>query len=171
MSVSRDFCSRGDLLTGVDVEVVMVDTVAGILRNYMPVAHWDSYTVDVLLRREGEIFGGACFLYDVRSWSSASTNHQAPTPQHVLVNVDLGISLRSSHGNHTSSGKSKHRNHGHRKLRMLVSDIIYVFYAVEGCIYPTCHDGSKLNLHSIIISTTDNFLHIWSQQNGLENVS
>ena len=53
----------------------------------------------------------------------------------------------------------------------LVSDIIYVFYAVEGCIYPTCHDGSKLNLHSIIISTTDNFLHIWSQQNGLENVS
>ena len=60
-SVSGDFCRRGDLLTGVDVEVVMVDTVAGILINCMPAPHWILSTVDVVDGR-GAIWGGACLL-------------------------------------------------------------------------------------------------------------
>jgi hypothetical protein len=47
----------------------------------------------MLLKRGAEISGCAWLLYDVRSWSLASTNRQAPTPQHVPVNADLKVCL------------------------------------------------------------------------------
>jgi hypothetical protein len=92
LSVSGDFRRRGDLLTGVDVEVVTVDTLAGILRINIPAAHWDSYTVDVVEERSRDI--RPCLVVIRCSIGELGFNQSSsPTPQHVLVNADLKICL------------------------------------------------------------------------------